>query len=85
MAQETLKITITADNKQAVQNIQETVAATTQMGTWRCRTFAIELPPIGARIQLGACVPRSGLRSWLLHIRRGRPSVSNQHSATTVH
>jgi hypothetical protein len=33
MAQETLKITITADNKQAVQNIQETVAATTQMGT----------------------------------------------------
>lgn len=32
MAQETLKITITADNKQAVQNIQETVAATTQMG-----------------------------------------------------
>ena len=33
MAQETLKITITADNKQAVQNIQETVAATTQLGT----------------------------------------------------
>lgn len=33
MAQETLKITITADNKQAVQNIQETVTATTQMGT----------------------------------------------------
>jgi len=32
MAQETLKITITADNKQAVQNIQETVTATTQMG-----------------------------------------------------
>jgi hypothetical protein len=32
MAQETLKITITADNKQAVQNIQETVVATTQMG-----------------------------------------------------
>ena len=33
MAQETLKITITADNKQAVQNIQETVTATTQLGT----------------------------------------------------
>ena len=32
MAQETLKITITADNKQAVQNIQETVTATTKMG-----------------------------------------------------
>jgi len=32
MAQETLKITITADNKQAVQNIQETVTATTQLG-----------------------------------------------------
>jgi len=29
---DTLKITITADNKQAVQNIQETVTATTQMG-----------------------------------------------------
>jgi hypothetical protein len=29
---DTLKITITADNKQAVQNIQETAAATTQMG-----------------------------------------------------
>jgi hypothetical protein len=33
MAQETLKITITADNKQAVQNIQETVTATTKLGT----------------------------------------------------
>ena len=33
MAQETLKITITADNKQAVQNIQETVTATSQLGT----------------------------------------------------
>lgn len=32
MAQETLKITITADNKQAVQNIQQTVTATTQLG-----------------------------------------------------
>jgi hypothetical protein len=32
MAQETLKITITADNKQAVQNIQETVTATTELG-----------------------------------------------------
>lgn len=32
MAQETLKITITADNKQAVQNIQETVTATNQLG-----------------------------------------------------
>jgi hypothetical protein len=33
MAQETLKITITADNKQAVQNIQETVTATQKLGT----------------------------------------------------
>ena len=33
MAQETLKITITADNQQAVQNIQETVTATTHLGT----------------------------------------------------
>ena len=33
MAQETLKITITADNKQAVQNIQQTVVATSQLGT----------------------------------------------------
>ena len=33
MAQETLKITITADNKQAVQNIQETVTATNQLGS----------------------------------------------------
>lgn len=33
MAQETLKITITADNKQAVQNIQETVTATQSLGT----------------------------------------------------
>lgn len=32
MAQETLKITITADNKQAVQNIQETVTATQNLG-----------------------------------------------------
>jgi hypothetical protein len=32
MAQETLKITITADNKQAVENIHETVTATTQLG-----------------------------------------------------
>jgi predicted PurR-regulated permease PerM len=32
MAQETLKITITADNQQAVQNIQQTVTATTQLG-----------------------------------------------------
>ena len=32
MAQETLKITITADNKQAVENMQQTVAATTQLG-----------------------------------------------------
>jgi hypothetical protein len=32
MAQETLKITITADNKQAVDNMQQTVAATTQLG-----------------------------------------------------
>jgi hypothetical protein len=32
MAQETLKITITADNKQAVENIQETVTATSQLG-----------------------------------------------------
>jgi hypothetical protein len=33
MAQETLKITITADNQQAVKNIQETITATTQLGT----------------------------------------------------
>jgi hypothetical protein len=33
MAQETLKITITADNKQAVQNIQETVTATQKLGS----------------------------------------------------
>jgi hypothetical protein len=33
MAQETLKITITADNQQAVKNIQETVTATTKLGT----------------------------------------------------
>jgi hypothetical protein len=33
MAQETLKITITADNKQAVQNIQETVTATNKLGS----------------------------------------------------
>jgi len=33
MAQETLKITITADNQQAVQNIQQTVTATNQLGT----------------------------------------------------
>jgi hypothetical protein len=33
MAQETLKITITADNQQAVQNIQQTVTATTKLGT----------------------------------------------------
>ncbi len=33
MAQETLKITITADNQQAVQNIQETVTATQKLGT----------------------------------------------------
>jgi hypothetical protein len=33
MAQETLKITITADNKQAVQNIQQTVTATQSLGT----------------------------------------------------
>ena len=32
MAQETLKITITADNQQAVQNIQETVTATNHLG-----------------------------------------------------
>jgi hypothetical protein len=32
MAQETLKITITADNQQAVQNIQQTVTATNQLG-----------------------------------------------------
>lgn len=32
MAQETLKITITADNKQAVQNIQQTVTATNNLG-----------------------------------------------------
>jgi predicted PurR-regulated permease PerM len=32
MAQETLKITITADNQEAVQNIQQTVTATTQLG-----------------------------------------------------
>jgi hypothetical protein len=32
MAQETLKITITADNKEAVQNIQGTIVATQQMG-----------------------------------------------------
>jgi len=32
MAQETLKITITADNQQAVKNIQETVTATTKLG-----------------------------------------------------
>jgi hypothetical protein len=32
MAQETLKITITADNKQAVQNIEETVTATSKLG-----------------------------------------------------
>ena len=36
MAQETLKITITADNKQAVQNIQETVVATTQSARRGC-------------------------------------------------
>jgi hypothetical protein len=33
MAQETLKITITADNQQAVRNIQETVTATNTLGT----------------------------------------------------
>lgn len=33
MAQETLKITITADNQQAVKNIQETVTATQSLGT----------------------------------------------------
>jgi hypothetical protein len=33
MAQETLKITITADNQQAVKNIQETVTATNSLGT----------------------------------------------------
>jgi hypothetical protein len=33
MAQETLKITITADNQQAVQNIQQTVTATNSLGT----------------------------------------------------
>jgi hypothetical protein len=33
MAQETLKITITADNQQAVQNIQQTVTATNTLGT----------------------------------------------------
>jgi hypothetical protein len=33
MAQETLKITITADNQQAVKNIQETVTATQKLGT----------------------------------------------------
>ena len=33
MAQETLKITITADNQQAVKNIQETVTATNNLGT----------------------------------------------------
>ena len=33
MAQETLKITITADNQQAVKNIQETVTATNTLGT----------------------------------------------------
>jgi hypothetical protein len=32
MAQETLKITITADNQQAVKNIQETVTATNSLG-----------------------------------------------------
>lgn len=32
MAQETLKITITADNQQAVQNIQQTVTATNSLG-----------------------------------------------------
>lgn len=32
MAQETLKITITADNKQAVQNIQQTVTETQKLG-----------------------------------------------------
>jgi len=32
MAQETLKITITADNQQAVKNIQETVTATSNLG-----------------------------------------------------
>lgn len=32
MANETLKITITADNQQAVKNIQETVTATTKLG-----------------------------------------------------
>ena len=32
MAQETLKITITADNQQAVKNIQETVTATNNLG-----------------------------------------------------
>ena len=41
---------------------------TTRRGTWRCLKFAIELPPIGERIQLGACVPCSGRSSWLLHI-----------------
>ena len=54
------------------------------MGTWRCLTFAIELPPFGERIQLSACVPHSGRSSWLLHIRRGRQSASNQQNATTV-
>jgi hypothetical protein len=33
MTQETLKITLTADNQQAVKNIQETVTATTKLGT----------------------------------------------------
>ena len=57
---------------------------TTRRGTWRCLKFAIELPPIGERIQLSACEPRSGRSSWLLHIRRGRQSASNQQNATTV-
>jgi hypothetical protein len=33
MAQETLKITITADNKEAVTNIQQTITATNNLGT----------------------------------------------------
>jgi len=32
MAQETLKITITADNKEAVNNIQQTITATNNLG-----------------------------------------------------
>ena len=64
-----------------ISNLRLVITCT---GTWSCPAFATELPPSGANGQLSASVPRSGRSSWQLHMRRGRPSVSNQWSATTV-